>query len=47
MMILEVLVTQLAGGLIWAAQLRSKSESETRIAARHLAHSAAAAIRYF
>ena len=46
-MILGVLVTQLAGGLIWAAQLRTKSENETRIAARHLAHSASAAIRYF
>jgi len=46
-MIFGVLVTQLAGGLIWAAQLRSKSEVETRIAAQHLAHSAAGAIRYF
>jgi|GEM_PF-41793 len=46
-MIFGVLVTQVAGGLIWAAQLRSKSEAETRVAAQHLAHSAAAAIRYF
>jgi len=46
-MIFGVLVTQLAGGLIWAAQLRSKSQIETRIAAQHLSHSAAAAIRYF
>jgi signal transduction histidine kinase len=46
-MIFGVLVTQVAGGLIWAVQLRSKSEAETRTAAQHLAHSAASAIRYF
>jgi len=46
-MIFGVLVTQLAGGLIWAAQLRSKSQAETRIAAKHLAHSASGAVRYF
>lgn len=46
-MIFGVLVTQLAGGLIWAAQLRNRSEIETRIAAQHLAHSASGAIRYF
>jgi len=46
-LIFGVLVTQLAGGLIWAAQLRSKSKAETHIAAQHLAHSASAAIRYF
>ncbi|MDB5776870.1 MAG: two-component sensor histidine kinase [Herbaspirillum sp.] len=46
-MVLGVIVTQLAGGLIWAAQLRTKSEGETRIAAQHLAHSASGAIRYF
>lgn len=46
-MIFGVLVTQLAGGLIWATQLRTKSEAETRIAAQHLAHSASGAIRYF
>lgn len=46
-MVLGVLVTQLAGGLIWAAQLRTKSEIETRIAAQHLGHSAASAIRFF
>jgi signal transduction histidine kinase len=46
-MVLGVIVTQLAGGLIWAAQLRTKSEQETRIASQHLAHSASSAIRYF
>lgn len=46
-MVLGILVTQLAGGLILAAQLRSKSEIETRIAAQHLGHSAVSAIRYF
>lgn len=46
-MVFGVLVTQLAGGLIWSAQLRSKAEVETIIASRHLAHSAASAIRFF
>lgn len=46
-MVLGILVTQLVGGLIWATQLRSKSEIETRIAAQHLGHSAVSAIRYF
>ncbi|KAF3999594.1 ATP-binding protein [Glaciimonas immobilis] len=46
-MVLGVLVTQLVGGVIWSAQLRNKSEIETRIAAQHLAHSAVSAIRYF
>jgi signal transduction histidine kinase len=46
-MVLGVLVTQLVGGLIWAAQLRTRSEIETRIAAQHLGHSAASAIRFF
>lgn len=46
-MIFGVLVTQLVGGLIWAAQLRIRSEIETRTSAQHLAHSASGAIRYF
>src|ERR1700693_5846582 len=46
-MVLGVIVTQLAGGLFWAAQFRTKSELETRIASQHLAHSASSAIRYF
>ena len=46
-MVFGVLVTQLAGGLIWSAQLRSKAEVETKTAAQHLAHTAASAIRFF
>src|ERR1700681_1582512 len=46
-MVFGVLVTQLAGGLIWSAQLRSKAEVETRTAAQHLAHTAASAVRFF
>ncbi len=46
-MVLGVLVTQLVGGLIWSAQLRSKAVTETTIEAQHLGHSAASAIRYF
>lgn len=42
-----VIATQLAGNLIWAAQVRSKSEAETRTAAEYLAHSAASAVRFF
>ncbi|MFC5473768.1 ATP-binding protein [Paraherbaspirillum soli] len=47
LMVFGVLVTQLLGGLIWAAQLRSKSENEASVAARHLGHSAAGAIRFY
>src|ERR1700693_4142533 len=46
-MVLGVIVTQLAGGLIWAAHLRTKSQQDTRIASQHAAHSAQSAIRYF
>lgn len=42
-----VLMTQLVGNLIWGAQLRSKSEAETRTAAQYLAHSAASTVRFF
>lgn len=42
-----VLVTQLAGSLLWAAQQRAKSEAETRAAAEYLGHSVSAAIRFF
>lgn len=46
-MVVGVLLTQLAGNVIWAAQLRKTSESETVTASQHLAHSAASAVRYF
>lgn len=42
-----VLITQLIGNLIWGAQVRSKSDTETRIAAQYLAHSAAGTVRFF
>ncbi|MFL6672212.1 MAG: ATP-binding protein [Massilia sp.] len=46
-MVAGVLVTQLAGSMIWAAQQRAKSEAEVRAAAEYLGHSASAAIRFF
>lgn len=46
-MVVGVLLAQLAGNAIWARQLRFESESETKTAAGHLAHSASGALRYF
>lgn len=46
-MVAGVLVTQLAGNLIWAAQLRAKAEVEARSASQYLGHSAASSIRFF
>jgi len=46
-MVCGVLLTQLVGSAIWSTQQRAKAEIETRIAAEHLAHSAASAIRFF
>jgi len=46
-MVFGVLVTQLAGSFIWAAQQRSKSEADAKIAAQYLAHSASSSIRFF
>ncbi len=45
-MVAGVLLTQLAGNFIWAAQLRAESQVEVKTAAQHLAHSAAAAVRF-
>jgi signal transduction histidine kinase len=46
-MVVGVMLAQLAGNAIWATQLRVESESETRTAAGHLAHSASGVVRYF
>jgi signal transduction histidine kinase len=46
-MVAGLLLTQLAGNLIWATQLRSKAEGDVRSAAQYLAHSAANSIRFF
>lgn len=46
-MVCGVLLTQLVGSAIWSTQQRAKAEIETRIAAEHLARSAATAIRFF
>ena len=46
-MVFGVLVTQLAGSVIWAAQQRSKAEIEAKIASQYLAHSASSSIRFF
>src|SRR5471030_707843 len=42
-MVVGVLLTQLVGNVIWAAQRRAESEVEVGTASLHLAHSAASA----
>ncbi|MBK7615838.1 MAG: HAMP domain-containing protein [Burkholderiales bacterium] len=46
-MLAGVLVTQIVGNLIWASQLRSRAEVDTRSAAVYLGHSASNTIRFF
>jgi len=46
-MVLGVLATQLAANAVWAWQLRAKAEADTVVAAEHLGHSAANAVRFF
>lgn len=46
-MVIGVLLTQLVGNIIWAAQRRAEALSETTTAAQHLAHSASSAVRFF
>ena len=46
-MVAGVLLTQLVGNLIWAAQLRKDAELEAKIAAQHIGHSAAGTLRFF
>ncbi|MES2264384.1 MAG: ATP-binding protein [Pseudomonadota bacterium] len=46
-MVVGVLLTQLAGNIIWATQRRAEALSEVSTASQHLAHSAASAVRFF
>ena len=46
-MVAGVLVTQLAGNLIWASQLQAKADGDVRSAAQYLGHSASNAVRFF
>ncbi len=46
-MVVGVMLTQLAGNFIWATQRRAEAEIEVTSASQHLAHSAAAAVRFF
>ena len=46
-MVAGVLATQLVASAIWAAQLRTKADSDTRAAAQYLGQGAASAIRFF
>ncbi|MES2127719.1 MAG: ATP-binding protein [Pseudomonadota bacterium] len=46
-MVAGLLVTQLAGSLIWAAQLRSKAEADAKAAAQYLGQGATSSIRFF
>jgi signal transduction histidine kinase len=46
-MVAGLLVTQLAANAIWSGQLRAKARVEAQSAAQYVAHSAAAAIRFY
>ncbi|USX28728.1 ATP-binding protein [Oxalobacteraceae bacterium OTU3CINTB1] len=46
-MVAGLLVTQLAASMIWATQLRAKSQVEAQSASQYVAHSASGAIRFF
>lgn len=46
-MVAGLLVTQAAGSLIWATQLRAKADVDARTAARYLGQGAASSIRFF
>lgn len=46
-MVAGVLLTQLAGNLVWASQLRARAEIDARTAARYLGHGASSSIRFF
>jgi signal transduction histidine kinase len=46
-MVTGLLVTQLAGGIIWATQLRAKAEVDARAAAQYVGQGAASSIRFF
>ncbi|HJV71400.1 ATP-binding protein [Ideonella sp.] len=46
-MVAGVLVTQLAGNMIWVSQWRAKAATDVRAASQHIGRSAASAIRFF
>lgn len=46
-MVVGVMLTQLAGNVIWAAQRRAEAEIDIASASQHLALSAASAVRFF
>lgn len=46
-MVAGLLVTQLTASVIWATQLRAKSQVEAQSASQYVAHSASGAIRFF
>ena len=46
-MVAGLLVTQLAGSVIWATQLRAKAEVDAKSAAHYLGQGAASSIRFF
>ncbi|HZX25618.1 MAG TPA: ATP-binding protein [Telluria sp.] len=46
-MVAGLLVTQVVGSLIWAAQLRGRAEADAKVAASYLGQGAASSIRFF
>jgi signal transduction histidine kinase len=46
-MVAGVLVTQLAGNMIWVSQWRGKAATDVRAASQYIGHSAANSIRFF
>jgi signal transduction histidine kinase len=46
-MVAGLLVTQVAGSVIWATQIRAKAEVDARTAAQYLGQGAASSIRFF
>jgi signal transduction histidine kinase len=46
-MVAGVMLTQFVGNFIWAAQRHAEAEIEVSTASKHLAHSAASAMRFF
>ena len=46
-MVAGVMLTQLLGNVIWAAQRRAEAQTEVVTSSQHVAHSAASAVRFF
>ena len=46
-MVAGLLLTQVAGSILWATQLRAKTEADVRSAAQYLGQGAASSIRFF